>query len=928
MPFRPTSACSGKTKCRARSIRTLPFFGTAKLDVPISARRGLLLASLPLLLWFAAGASYGIYPPQPQGTDELTQGIALYRRSQFPAACAHLEKALLSDPQSVTAWQYLGAAYARQLVPHDPSQRDSPTSARAREAFEHALTLDPRNKVALAGLGTIAFWLNDNAQAREFQLKRWNLDPNDPGSAVWVGLLDFGICYPRDLQLRQRLGIMDNKQPLPEGARAELEAQNRKFVEEGMKLLSKALAIEPGNVDAMILSCTMYAQKADLESDSEARANDLKAADRFAAEVPPAGAPTTVGEPLTMGTDRDFTAFLAPPELPRPLRRHPAPPPLLGSGSPPAATPLQSQKPFTQEQVKAMVRDGLANDMAAKAIAAQGIDFTPTDDLLRILQAAGASESFLQALRMAPHPMEPAQRAPSTADNGPIDPFQLVALLAADVPHERIAELVTHRGVTNSLHQWFATPEFPVARWLKSLGAGPDLIGTVSSATTFPNPDKALMMVHIKVAREEFLEKVKQNPGNHGARLGLVLVTIGEDQATAIGTLRDAVTLEPYDPWPHFMLAEVVADKDENTALAEYRRTLQLKPNYPWAHLEIAVLLLGKGDVEGAFSEYREEVRLNPQDVSVRYRFLGALLEVKRVDEAIAEANRQLRVYPNDARVHYWLGQALLKKGDQQGELQEFRRASELEPGNTEYQADYQRALKAPAQTTASTQGRLVVNPSDDPSPSPAANSPVDHYQMLSLLAAGVPDQRVIELVKQRGVTQQLHNQITNSQSPLAGWFQGLGASDDLISTLRSATTFSDPDPATLQDHKRKSEQELRDRMQQNPDNHAAHLALVMLANENRVAVGGRLQSAKLIFHPAPAYPPLAKAARIQGTVRMYAVIGTDGTVEELDAMSGHPLLIKAAMDAVEQWRYQPTLLNGVPVQVATEIDVNFTLGQ
>jgi len=74
------------------------------------------------------------------------------------------------------------------------------------------------------------------------------------------------------------------------------------------------------------------------------------------------------------------------------------------------------------------------------------------------------------------------------------------------------------------------------------------------------------------------------------------------------------------------------------------------------------------------------------------------------------------------------------------------------------------------------------------------------------------------------------------------------------------------------------------------------------------------IEQAKLLFHPDPEYPPLAKMARIQGTVRMEAVISKDGTIQDLKALSGHPLLMRAAMDAVARWRYQPTLLNGEPV--------------
>jgi protein TonB len=95
-----------------------------------------------------------------------------------------------------------------------------------------------------------------------------------------------------------------------------------------------------------------------------------------------------------------------------------------------------------------------------------------------------------------------------------------------------------------------------------------------------------------------------------------------------------------------------------------------------------------------------------------------------------------------------------------------------------------------------------------------------------------------------------------------------------------------------------------------------------------RIRVGGQVEAAKAIFQPKPDYPPLAKMARIQGTVRLEAIISRDGTIQDLKMISGHPLLVKAALEAVQRWRYQPTLLNGEPVEVVTEVDVTFTLAE
>jgi len=92
------------------------------------------------------------------------------------------------------------------------------------------------------------------------------------------------------------------------------------------------------------------------------------------------------------------------------------------------------------------------------------------------------------------------------------------------------------------------------------------------------------------------------------------------------------------------------------------------------------------------------------------------------------------------------------------------------------------------------------------------------------------------------------------------------------------------------------------------------------------VHIGGVVEAAKLIYGPKPEYPPLARMARVQGTVKLEALISTDGTIQGLKLIGGHPLLTKAAMDAVARWRYQPTLLNGDAVVVQTEVDVVFRL--
>src|SRR6185437_2619933 len=96
-------------------------------------------------------------------------------------------------------------------------------------------------------------------------------------------------------------------------------------------------------------------------------------------------------------------------------------------------------------------------------------------------------------------------------------------------------------------------------------------------------------------------------------------------------------------------------------------------------------------------------------------------------------------------------------------------------------------------------------------------------------------------------------------------------------------------------------------------------------ANAPKLPAGGQIQQAQLVFRKEPEYPKLARKMGIRGAVDVVATIGVDGKVKNVQVLHGHPLLQKAATDAILQWQYRPTLLNGVPVQNETRITLNFT---
>jgi protein TonB len=103
-------------------------------------------------------------------------------------------------------------------------------------------------------------------------------------------------------------------------------------------------------------------------------------------------------------------------------------------------------------------------------------------------------------------------------------------------------------------------------------------------------------------------------------------------------------------------------------------------------------------------------------------------------------------------------------------------------------------------------------------------------------------------------------------------------------------------------------------------------MAVPKVATPQRVRVSSGVSTGLLVRKVNPNYPPLARQARIQGTVILQAEISKSGDIQNLRLISGHPMLAPAAIEAVKQWKYKPYLLNGEPVEVETTVQVNFTL--
>jgi len=213
--------------------------------------------------------------------------------------------------------------------------------------------------------------------------------------------------------------------------------------------------------------------------------------------------------------------------------------------------------------------------------------------------------------------------------------------------------------------------------------------------------------------------------------------------------------------------------------------------------------------------------------------------------------------------------------------------------------------LKVNADEGVITAVRVAQRPPAGPKTesAPPDNGPLERDQILDLLQTGVDSDLLAKLVATRGIDFEPFDQYLHA-------YEIVGAQESLLNALRQAgRSNSEAAPGTIAPPKGEGDRPAAGR-----------------TASKRIRVPGETEEGRLTFQSKPDYPLLAQTARVQGTVRLKAIIGQDGAIQELKVLSGHPLLIKSAMDAVSKWRYQPSLVKGEPVEVETEIDVNYVL--
>lgn len=215
--------------------------------------------------------------------DQLNKGVSAFRDAQFQASIAHFQSAENLDPSLLNARLYLATAYFQLYVPDGESPENIQIGKQAIAAYQDVLQRDPSNVNAIASIAQIYYHMKDFENAKKYQRQLIQVQPDNPDPYHWIGMIDWAICYPNDMNLRKEVNLATpgkdgDLPPLKPKDSERLASQNGTLVDEGIADLQKALQLKPNDEGAMTYLNLMFRQKADIETDPSAREDDIKQA--------------------------------------------------------------------------------------------------------------------------------------------------------------------------------------------------------------------------------------------------------------------------------------------------------------------------------------------------------------------------------------------------------------------------------------------------------------------------------------------------------------------------------------------------------------------------------------------------------------------------------------------------------------------------
>jgi len=238
----------------------------------------LLLAAVLALLSVA-----GMGCQKLRARDELNKGVQAFRNGSYPTAVEHFKQAVTLDPNYPVARAYLATSYMMQYIPGAESEENLRMAQAAHDEFLRVLEQDPGNSNAMLAIAQLYFNQKKLDEAQEWYQKAITANPNDKTAYYTLGVIAWTKTFQPRMKARAELGMKpEDPGPLRDRkVREKLKESNLPIIEEGMKALEKALALDKEYDDAMAYMNLLYRERADLQDTPEAYKKDTEAADSW-----------------------------------------------------------------------------------------------------------------------------------------------------------------------------------------------------------------------------------------------------------------------------------------------------------------------------------------------------------------------------------------------------------------------------------------------------------------------------------------------------------------------------------------------------------------------------------------------------------------------------------------------------------------------
>lgn len=215
--------------------------------------------------------------------DQLNKGVESFKTARYEEAINHFQRAVSLDPTLPMARLYLATAYSQQVIPNLKTPDNLKNAQLAIQNFQEVLQKQPKNINALKGIAALYLNIQDFDQAKAYQRKVIEVDPNDAAAYYTIGVIDWTLAYKNALPVRQSLGQPDNGDPIKDKKACEaLAEKNGSLIQEGLDVLHKAIQLKQNYDDAMSYINLMYRRKAGIEcGDKAASQADLATAQEW-----------------------------------------------------------------------------------------------------------------------------------------------------------------------------------------------------------------------------------------------------------------------------------------------------------------------------------------------------------------------------------------------------------------------------------------------------------------------------------------------------------------------------------------------------------------------------------------------------------------------------------------------------------------------